>query len=107
VNVYDSENQAKLTKLLSEVTENAIRHQRGFLSVSVHASLDGRKVVNYAQWASKKHFDDFMKQPSTPKQLNSLSDWQNPSHRAAIRSRRCMLPHPHGALAQTDDRNAI
>lgn len=75
VNVYDvePENQAELAKLLSEVTESTIRRQPGFLSVSVHSSFDGKKVVNYAQWASKEHFEGFMKKPETQEQLKRFA----------------------------------
>ncbi|OVZ59661.1 antibiotic biosynthesis monooxygenase [Pigmentiphaga sp. NML080357] len=75
INVYDvePEKQAELTRALSEATESAIRHQPGFLSVCIHGSLDGRKVVNYAQWASKEHFENFMKQPGTQEQLKRFA----------------------------------
>lgn len=75
VNVYDVEpaNQAELARRLSEVTQATIRHQPGFLSVSIHSSHDGKKVVNYAQWTSKAHFESFMKQPETQQQLQQFA----------------------------------
>lgn len=75
VNVYDvePEKQADLAGLLSEVTEATIRKQPGFVSVSVHSSLDGRRVVNYAQWASKADFEAFMKAPETQLQLKRFA----------------------------------
>lgn len=71
INVYEvePEKQAELAKALSESTENTIRHQPGFISVCIHSSLDCKKVVNYAQWASKEHFESFMKKPETQEQL--------------------------------------
>lgn len=65
VNVYEvePERQAELALLLREVTDAHIRLMPGFVSVSLHLSLDGRKVVNYAQWASKAHFDAFIQHP--------------------------------------------
>ncbi len=75
INLYEVEpaNQAGLARLLSEVTESAIRHEPGFVSVGVHSSLDGTKVVNYAQWASKEHFEAFMKKPESKELLMRFS----------------------------------
>ena len=75
INVYDvePEKQADLARLLSEVTETAIRKEPGFVSVSIHSSLDGKKIVNYAQWASKQHFENFMKKSETQEQLKKFS----------------------------------
>ncbi len=75
INVYEVEagRQADLARLLSEITDGSIRQAPGFVSVSVHSSLDGTKVVNYAQWASKEHFDAFMQQPETREQLKRFA----------------------------------
>lgn len=75
VNVYDvePEKQAELIRALSEATERVIRHQPGFVSVSLHRSLDGGKVVNYAQWKSQEHFENFMKHPATQEQLKRFA----------------------------------
>lgn len=75
INVYevDPEKQAELAKVLTDTTESTIRHQPGFISVSIHSSFDGQKVVNYAQWASKDHFEGFMKKPETQEQLKQFA----------------------------------
>lgn len=75
INVYEVEpqRQAELAKALAEATESTIRHQPGFISVSIHSSFDGQKVVNYAQWASKEHFEGFMKKPETQDQLKQFA----------------------------------
>jgi len=75
INVYEVEpdKQTELVKALLEATDRTIRHQPGFISVCIHSSLDGKKVVNYAQWASKEHFDGFMKQPETQEQLKRFA----------------------------------
>jgi quinol monooxygenase YgiN len=75
INVYEvePEKQSELAHLLSEVTEAEIRKQAGFVSVSVHSSFDGKRVVNYAQWASKADFEAFMRQPSTQAQLKRFA----------------------------------
>lgn len=75
INVYEvePEKQAELAKALTEATESTIRHQPGFISVSIHSSFDGQKVANYAQWASKEHFEGFMKKPETQEQLKQFA----------------------------------
>ena len=44
----------KQAEALSLMTERArfMTRQPGFISVSLHRSLDGRRIVNYIQWQS-------------------------------------------------------
>lgn len=58
VNVFtvESENQQALVDLLVEATEEVMRRLPGFVSASIHASDDGVRVVNYAQWARPEDF---------------------------------------------------
>ena len=34
-----------------------MRHLNGFISANIHKSYDGTKVINYAQWRSRKGFE--------------------------------------------------
>lgn len=47
--------EGKQTELLALMTERAryMARQPGFISISLHRSLDGKRVVNYVQWASR------------------------------------------------------
>jgi hypothetical protein len=65
INVFSvtAENQQPLVDLLAAATDEVMRHQRGFVSASIHASGDGARVVNYAQWASE---EDFHAMPANP-----------------------------------------
>ena len=65
INVFtvEPERQEELIELLAEVTEKAMKHQRGFISANIHKSADGRRVVNYAQWRSKGDFETMQKNP--------------------------------------------
>lgn len=47
----------QLVSVLAKATEEGIQHVPGFISANLHVSLDGAKVVNYAQWRSKEDFD--------------------------------------------------
>jgi quinol monooxygenase YgiN len=54
INVFTvtPEKQFELIELLTDVTEQNVRHHRGFVSASLHRAIDGKKVTMYAQWAS-------------------------------------------------------
>ena len=58
VNVFtvSPEKQTELADLLVSATEETMRHLPGFISASIHKSVDGTKVVNYAQWRSQADF---------------------------------------------------
>jgi heme-degrading monooxygenase HmoA len=45
----------KQAEALSLMTERArfLARQPGFISISLHRSLDGRRIVNYIQWQSR------------------------------------------------------
>lgn len=49
--------QERLLDLLVEATEKVIKGQPGFVSANLHKSLDGTRVVNYAQWQSREAFE--------------------------------------------------
>lgn len=62
INVFDvdPENQQALVELLIEATEKTMKHIPGFVSANIHKSLDGKRVVNYAQWQSREHFQQML-----------------------------------------------
>jgi quinol monooxygenase YgiN len=65
INVFtvEPEKQEELIKVLVEATEKTMRHLPGFVSANIHRSLDGGKVVNYAQWESKEAFEAMRQNP--------------------------------------------
>ncbi|MFD4373850.1 antibiotic biosynthesis monooxygenase family protein [Streptomyces sp. NPDC058486] len=48
--------QRELLALLAHATETTMKHQPGFICANFHASQDGQRVVNYAQWESEDHY---------------------------------------------------
>ena len=46
--------------------------QEGFISANIHKSLDGTKVVNYAQWKSKEAFEKMLKNPRAIIHMNDV-----------------------------------
>ena len=65
VNVFTvtPEKQDTLVQLLIEATNKTMRHLPGFVSASMHRSLDNTRVVNYAQWRSKDDFEAMRTNP--------------------------------------------
>ena len=65
INVFtvEPEKQQKLVTLLIAATERTMKHIPGFMSANIHRSLDGKKVVNYAQWESMAAFEAMRKNP--------------------------------------------
>ena len=57
------ERQAALVAAIVAEVERWVRHRPGFVSSSFHASLDGRHVMNYAQWRSEADFRAFTADP--------------------------------------------
>jgi heme-degrading monooxygenase HmoA len=74
VNVFTvaPEDQQDLIERWQRATEEVIRHLPGFLSANVHRSVDGTKVVNYAQWETFEAFDAMRRNPDASAHLREL-----------------------------------
>lgn len=53
----DSAEQRNVINLLSKGIKQTITKQDGFVSASIHQSLDNSYVVNYAQWENQESLD--------------------------------------------------
>ena len=57
VNFTTSESsQAQAIQEVGDYVESFLSHQLGFIASQLHASLDGRSLVHYAEWVSEKNF---------------------------------------------------
>jgi quinol monooxygenase YgiN len=67
INVFtvDPVNQDKLLELLIRATQSLVRYVKGFVSASLHRSLDGAKVAMYAQWRSVEDYQAMRSNPAT------------------------------------------
>ena len=65
INVFTvaPEDQQRLLDLLVEATESAMNKLPGFVSANLHKSLDGTRVVNYAQWQSREALEAMLDNP--------------------------------------------
>jgi len=73
INVFTVEprRQQELVRLLSEATEAVMRGRDGFISANIHASRDGRTVINYAQWRDEDAFRAMLADPVAQEHMNS------------------------------------
>lgn len=53
-----------LATLLSDVTDEVMRHVPGFVSANIHVSTDRTRVVNYAQWENADAFEAMLADPT-------------------------------------------
>lgn len=66
VNVFTvtPESQQALVALLVTATEEVMTNRPGFISANIHASTDGTRVVNYAQWRAEDDFRAMLGDPA-------------------------------------------
>ena len=79
MNVFtvEPEKQQALVTLLIEATEQTMKHLPGFVSANIHRSLDGKKVVNYAQWESLDAFEAMRKSPQAIPHMQAAANLAN------------------------------
>ncbi|SRR6266545_5339980 len=65
INIFTVEpaKQRELVDLLTRATQTSVRHVTGFVSASLHRSLDGTKVAMYAQWRSVDDYQAMRRDP--------------------------------------------
>jgi heme-degrading monooxygenase HmoA len=75
INVFTvrPERQHELVESLARVTDEVMRRQPGFISANTHASTDGNRVVNYAQWATPDDFRAMLADPEAREQMATVS----------------------------------
>lgn len=88
INVFDVDPAAQheLLELLTEATEKVMRHRPGFVSTNPHASFDGTRVVNYAQWRSRDDFETTMANPDAQQHMRRAAELARP------------MPHLHSVV---------
>jgi heme-degrading monooxygenase HmoA len=80
INVFtvDPAKQQQLVELWQRATDEVMRHQPGFVSASIHRSLDSTKVINYAQWKSREAFAAMFQHPQAGAHLRRLAEVGTP-----------------------------
>jgi quinol monooxygenase YgiN len=75
INVFtvEPERQQELVDLLERATQEVIGHLPGFISANFHASLDGTRVVNYAQWETADALHAMLSNPDAQEHLRAAT----------------------------------
>jgi heme-degrading monooxygenase HmoA len=76
INVFtvEPENQQRLVDLLLEATGEVMNGLPGFVSANIHRSLDGTRVVNYAQWRSREAFEAMLENPEAAAHMRRAAE---------------------------------
>ncbi len=66
INVFtvDPADQQRLVDLLVRATDGPVNSAPGFLSSTLHRSINGTKVTMYAQWRSKEDYEAMRQNPA-------------------------------------------
>jgi heme-degrading monooxygenase HmoA len=77
INIFtvDPQHQQKLINMLVDATEKTMRHLPGFIAANIHKSLDGKQVVNYAQWRSRKDFEAMLQNPEAIPHMKEIASF--------------------------------
>ncbi|GHO85629.1 antibiotic biosynthesis monooxygenase [Dictyobacter formicarum] len=82
----EPKNQQRLLNILIKATNVVIRHMPGYVSANFHQSLDGRNVVNYAQWRSQEDIEAMMRDATVQEfmqEVNKLATVASQLYRVA------------------------
>ena len=65
INVFTVEpaNQQRLVDLLARATDGSVNRAPGFISPTLHRSVDGTNVTMYAQWRSAEDYQAMRQDP--------------------------------------------
>lgn len=76
VNVFTVEpaRQEELLEELEKATTSVFVHVPGFVSANLHTSLDGRRVVNYAQWTDAESYQQAIASGEMREHLTTAAD---------------------------------
>lgn len=75
INVFtvEPDRSRELVELLSQATEDVMRHVPGFISANIHLSADGTRVANYAQWQSVEAYKAMLSDPAAREHMGKCA----------------------------------
>jgi quinol monooxygenase YgiN len=72
----EPQRQQELVDNIVEFVEKGVKHQPGFVSSSIHKSIDGVRVMNYAQWKTEEDYQAFINNSQLRQLGEKLSQFQ-------------------------------
>jgi quinol monooxygenase YgiN len=96
VNVFtvDPTRQIELVDALDDATRKIFVTLPGFISANLHTSLDGTRVINYAQWASEQQYKDALQRADVREHLTEATAVADKWDPTLVRVR--SIHHPQG-----------
>jgi antibiotic biosynthesis monooxygenase (ABM) superfamily enzyme len=75
MNVFtvEPERQAALVELLADASITVMNRFPGYVSANIHRSLDGTKVVNYAQWRRVEEYEAMLADPVAQQHISEAA----------------------------------
>lgn len=76
INVFtvEPDRARELVDLLSAATDDVMQHIDGFISANIHLSIDGTRVVNYAQWRDAEAMQAMQQDPTAREHMVLCAD---------------------------------
>lgn len=76
INVFtvEPDRQRELVDTLIDATEQVMQGLPGFVSANIHASEDGTRVTNYAQWESEAAFRAMLVNPAAQQHMQRCAE---------------------------------
>jgi quinol monooxygenase YgiN len=71
--VEDTNNQQKVADMLEDAYKQILSKHDGFISIRIHKSLDGKKVMSYTQWENKDAIEKMLNDPRAIIQMNDIA----------------------------------
>lgn len=65
--------QQPLVDALARATDEIVKYLPGFISASIHKSIDGVRVTSYAQWRSQEDLEAMLNSPAAMPHLNEAA----------------------------------
>ncbi|WP_238360648.1 antibiotic biosynthesis monooxygenase family protein [Iningainema tapete] len=59
----EPERQQELVDIIVDFLKSTVKYKPGFVSASIHKSLDGVRVFNYAQWKTQQDYEAWAYSP--------------------------------------------
>lgn len=76
INVFtvEPERGEQLATLLTTASEDVMQHVDGFISANIHLSIDGTRVVNYAQWRDAAAMQAMLQNPAAQQHMAKCAE---------------------------------
>ncbi|WP_458719748.1 antibiotic biosynthesis monooxygenase [Candidatus Nitrosocosmicus sp. R] len=71
--VEDTNNQQKVADMLEDASKQILSKHDGFISIRIHKSLDGKRVMSYVQWENKDAIEKMLNDPRAIIQMNDIA----------------------------------